>query len=59
MLKMKFKIDIILVRLIILKFYTMQDYVVDDIMLIWQLVYDMTVDDVNILHVKTMTYSKS
>jgi hypothetical protein len=59
MLKMKFKIDIILVRLIILKFYTMQDYVVHDIMLIWQLVYDMTVDDVNILHVKTMTYSKS
>jgi hypothetical protein len=56
---MKFNIDIILVRLIILKFYTMQDYVVDDIMLIWQLVYDMTVDDVNILHVKTMTYSKS
>jgi hypothetical protein len=46
---MEFKIDIIWVRLIILKFYTMQDYVTDDIVLIWQLVDDVTVDDVDTL----------
>jgi hypothetical protein len=34
MVKTKFKIDIICVRLIILKFCTMQDYVADDVVLI-------------------------
>jgi hypothetical protein len=35
----------------------MQDYVADYVMLIWQLVDDVAVDDVDILHVKRMTYS--
>jgi hypothetical protein len=47
------------VRLIILKFYTMQDYVADDVVLIWQLVDDMPVDDVNTLYVNRMTCSGS
>jgi hypothetical protein len=47
------------VRLIILKFYTIQDYVTDDAILIWQLMDDVTVDDVDILHVKRMTSSGS
>jgi hypothetical protein len=38
-------------------FYTMQDYVTDDVVLIWQLVDDVVVDDVDTLHVKRMTYS--
>jgi hypothetical protein len=37
----------------------MQDYVTYDVMLIWQLVGDMAVDDVDNLHVKRMTYSGS
>jgi hypothetical protein len=41
------------------KISTMQDYVVDDIVLIWQLVDNVVVDDVDILHVKRMTYSGS
>jgi hypothetical protein len=41
-------------RLIILKFFNMQDYVADDVVLIWQLVNDVTVDDVDILHIKRM-----
>jgi hypothetical protein len=47
------------VRLIILKFYTIQDYVTDDPILIWQLMDDVTIDDVDILHVKRMTSSGS
>jgi hypothetical protein len=43
------------VRLIILKFYTMQDGVV----LIWQVVDDIVVDDVDTLHAKRMTCSES
>jgi hypothetical protein len=42
-------------RLIILKFFNMQDYVADDVVLIWQLVNDVTVDDVDILHINRMT----
>jgi hypothetical protein len=34
-MKTKFKMDIIWVRLIILKFYSMQDYVVDNVVVIW------------------------
>jgi hypothetical protein len=45
------------VRLIILKFCTMQDYVIDDVVVIRQLVYDMTVDDVDTLHIKRMDCS--
>jgi hypothetical protein len=41
-------------RLIILKFFNMQDYVAEDVVLIWQLVNDVTVDDVDILHIKRM-----
>jgi hypothetical protein len=37
----------------------MQDYVADDVVLIWQLVDDMPVDDVNTLYVNRMTYSGS
>jgi hypothetical protein len=33
----------------------MQDYVADDVVLIWQLVNDVTVDDVDILHINRMT----
>jgi hypothetical protein len=47
------------VRLIILKFCTTQDYVVDDVVLICQLPDDMAIDDVDILHVKRMTCSRS
>jgi hypothetical protein len=58
---MGFEMDIICVRLIILKFYTMQDYVVDDVVLIWPLVDDVAVDDVDAmhLHVKRITCSES
>jgi hypothetical protein len=52
--KTEFKIDIIWVRLIILKFCSMQDYVIDDVVLIWQLV-----DDIDTFHVKRMTCSGS
>jgi hypothetical protein len=34
----------------------MQDYVTDNIVLICQLVDDLTVDDVDILHIKRMTF---
>jgi hypothetical protein len=37
----------------------MQDYIADDVVLIWQLVDDVPVDDVDILHVKRMTCSVS
>jgi hypothetical protein len=55
--KTEFKINIIWVRLIILKFFTMQAYVIwcsDNLIIYewygsWQLV-----DDVNILHVKKL-----
>jgi hypothetical protein len=47
------------VRLIILKFYTMQDYVGDDVVLIWQLIDNMAVGDVDTLYVKKMTCSGS
>jgi hypothetical protein len=47
------------VRLIILKFCIIQDYVTNDVVLIWQLVNDVVVDDVDTLHVKTMTCSGS
>jgi hypothetical protein len=47
------------VRLIILKFYTIQDYVTDDVVLIYQLMDGVVVDDVNTLHIKIMTYSES
>jgi hypothetical protein len=40
------------VRLNILKFYTMQDYMVDYIVLIWELMNDVTVDDVDNLDIK-------
>jgi hypothetical protein len=56
MVKIEFKMDIIWVRLIILKFYIMQYYVADNIMLIWQLVVDdVLINDVDILHVKRIT----
>jgi hypothetical protein len=55
MVKTELKMDIIWVRLIILKFCTINDYVTDNIVLIWQWVDDMIVDDVNILHVKRIT----
>jgi hypothetical protein len=35
----------------------MQDYVIDDVAVIRQLVYDMTVDDVDTLHIKRMDCS--
>jgi hypothetical protein len=57
--KTEFKIDIIWVRLTILNVYTMQDYVADDVVLIWQLMNDMSVNDVDILYVKIMTCSGS
>jgi hypothetical protein len=38
-------------RLIILKFYTIQDYVPNDIKLIWQLMNNVTLDDVNTLYI--------
>jgi hypothetical protein len=47
------------VRLIILKFYTIQDYVTDDVVLICQLMDGVVVDDVNTLHIKIMTYRGS
>jgi hypothetical protein len=47
------------VRLTILNAYTMQDYVADDVVLIWQLMNDMSVNDVDILYVKIMTCSGS
>jgi hypothetical protein len=39
-------------EIIILKFCTMQDFVTDNVVLIWQLVNDVAVDDVDTLHVK-------
>jgi hypothetical protein len=43
--KTEFNTDMIWVRLIILKFHTMQDYVVDGVVRIWQLVDDILVDE--------------
>jgi hypothetical protein len=37
----------------------MQDYVADHVVLIWQLVDDVVVDDVDTLYVKRMTCSGS
>jgi hypothetical protein len=37
----------------------MHDYVTDDVVLIWQLVDNVVVDDVDTLHVKRMTCSES
>jgi hypothetical protein len=37
----------------------MQDYVADDVVLIWQLMDNVVVDDVDILHVKRITCSGS
>jgi hypothetical protein len=37
----------------------MQGYVTDDVALIWQLVDNVAVDDVDILHVKRMTCNGS
>jgi hypothetical protein len=51
--------DIIWASLIIFKFYTMQNYVADDVVLIWQLVDDITIDYMDILHIKIITYSGS
>jgi hypothetical protein len=36
----------------------MQDYVIDDVVLIWQFVDNVAIDDVDILHVKMMTCSE-
>jgi hypothetical protein len=47
------------VRLIILKLNNMQDYVTDDLVLIWQLLDNVAVDDADILHVKRRTSSGS
>jgi hypothetical protein len=44
--------NIIWVKLIILKFCTTQDYIADDVVLIWQLIDDVIVDDVDTLDVK-------
>jgi hypothetical protein len=35
----------------------MLNYVIDDVEVIWQLVDDVVVDDVDIFHVKRMYYS--
>jgi hypothetical protein len=59
MLKTELKMDIISVRLIILKFYTLQNCVVDDVVLICQLVNNVIVDDMDTLLVKRMTYNGS
>jgi hypothetical protein len=45
-------------RLIILKFCTIQDYITDDVVLIWQLMNDVIVDDVNTFHIKKMASSE-
>jgi hypothetical protein len=37
----------------------MQDYVADDVVLIWQLMDNVVVDDVDILHAKRITCSGS
>jgi hypothetical protein len=47
------------VRLIILKLYIMQDYVADVVVLIWQLMDDVAVADMDTLHVKRITCSVS
>jgi hypothetical protein len=37
----------------------MQDYMADDVVMIWHLEDDMTVDDVDILHIKRMNFNGS
>jgi hypothetical protein len=59
MLKTELKMDIISVRLIILKFYTLQNCVTDDVVLICQLMNNVIVDDMDTLLVKRMTYNGS